>query len=175
MWLDLQKPTVMSNLANCIVLAPRRLAQLIATLVHYPRIVLMGLVDWSAFLELVLPTMWGHNWDNGSHRGHSLDGRCGSHINPSVGEASLKDLQACLGLWLVALGLIAMYVLQTVLLEGITCLQLPIHPTTYPPPPAPPPPYTCNPNFVCLYYILGSECYKQTDALFPVGRITYSM
>ena len=34
------------------------LVQLIATLIHYPcTVVLMGLVDWSAFLELVLPTM----------------------------------------------------------------------------------------------------------------------
>ena len=34
------------------------LAQAIATLIHYPcTVVLMGLVDWSAFLELVLLTM----------------------------------------------------------------------------------------------------------------------
>ena len=51
MLLDLQKPTLMSHLqlVNCILLA-----QLIATLVHYScTVVLMGLVDWSAFLELV--------------------------------------------------------------------------------------------------------------------------
>ena len=54
-----------------------------------------------------------------------LDGRCGSDINPCVGEASLESLQVCLGLWLVVLGLIAT---QTVLLEGITCLLLSTHP-----------------------------------------------
>ena len=43
---------IMSQLANSILLA-----QPIATLIHYPCIVLMGLVDWSAFLELVLLTM----------------------------------------------------------------------------------------------------------------------
>ena len=39
----------MSHLANCILLA-----QLTAILKHYPcTVVLMDLVDWSAFLELV--------------------------------------------------------------------------------------------------------------------------
>ena len=34
------------------------LAQLLATFVHYPcTVVLMGFVDWSAFLQLALPTM----------------------------------------------------------------------------------------------------------------------
>ena len=42
----------MSHLANCILLA-----QLIATLMHYPCTdALLGYADWSAFLELVLPT-----------------------------------------------------------------------------------------------------------------------
>ena len=51
--MDLQKPTITSHLANCILLA-----QLIATLIHYPcSVVLMGLANWSAFLELVLSTM----------------------------------------------------------------------------------------------------------------------
>ena len=41
----------MSDLANCILLV-----QLIATLIHYPcTVALIGLADWSAFLELVLP------------------------------------------------------------------------------------------------------------------------
>ena len=41
------------QMANCILLA-----QLIATLMRYPcTVVLMGLVDWSAFPELVLLTM----------------------------------------------------------------------------------------------------------------------
>ena len=43
----------MSHFGNCILLA-----QLIATLIHCPCIVaLMGLVDWSAFLELILLTI----------------------------------------------------------------------------------------------------------------------
>ena len=34
------------------------LAQLIATLIHYPcNVALTGLAEWSAFLELILPTM----------------------------------------------------------------------------------------------------------------------
>ena len=37
----------------------------------------------------------------------ALDGRYGSHIYPCVSEASLKALQACLGLRLEVLGLIA--------------------------------------------------------------------
>ena len=42
----------MSHLAHSILLA-----QLIATLIHYPyTVALTGLVDWSAFLELVLLT-----------------------------------------------------------------------------------------------------------------------
>ena len=47
------------------------LAQLIDALIHYPcTVALTGLADWSAFLELVLLTMWSHNWDNGAHGGH---------------------------------------------------------------------------------------------------------
>ena len=38
----------------------------VATLIHYPcTIAFTGLADWSAFLELVLPNMWSHVWDNG--------------------------------------------------------------------------------------------------------------
>ena len=37
----------------------------------------------------------------------ALDGRYGSDIHPCVGEATIKALQACLGLWLVVLGHIA--------------------------------------------------------------------
>ena len=66
MWLDFGKPTEMSHLANCTFLA-----QLIATLIHYPcTVVIPGLAAWSAFLERILPTMWGHDWDNGTHGGY---------------------------------------------------------------------------------------------------------
>ena len=83
----------MSYLANCILLA-----HLTATLIDYPcTVVLMGLVDWSAFsgagsadyVKLQL-RQWGP-W-------RALDGRYGSDIHPCVSEASLKALQACLGL-----------------------------------------------------------------------------
>ena len=48
-----QKPTIMLHFASCILLD-----QLIATLVHYLcTVALMGLDDWFAFLELVLPNM----------------------------------------------------------------------------------------------------------------------
>ena len=60
------KLTEMSHLANCTFLA-----QLIATLIHYPcTVAIPGLAAWSAFLEQILPTMWSHDWDNGTHGGH---------------------------------------------------------------------------------------------------------
>ena len=47
------KPTKLSHKAYSILLA-----QLMATLAHYTYIVpLPGLVDWSAFLERLLPTL----------------------------------------------------------------------------------------------------------------------
>ena len=47
------KLTEMVHLANCIFLA-----QLIATLIHYPcTVAILGLADWSAFLQWILPTM----------------------------------------------------------------------------------------------------------------------
>ena len=50
---------VKSHLADCILLA-----QLIDTLIHYPcTVVLMGLVDLSAFLELVNWPMEGTRWE----------------------------------------------------------------------------------------------------------------
>ena len=50
---DIGKPTEMSHLTYSI-----SLAQLMDTLIHYPcTVALPGLADWSAFLELVLPTM----------------------------------------------------------------------------------------------------------------------
>ena len=53
LWLDFGKLTKLSHWANSIILA-----QLMATLVHYTYTVpLPGLIDWSAFLERVLPTL----------------------------------------------------------------------------------------------------------------------
>ena len=70
LWLDIGKPTELSHLAYSILLV-----QLIATLIHYPcTVALTGLADRSAFLELVLPTMWSHIWDNGAHGEHQIGG-----------------------------------------------------------------------------------------------------
>ena len=33
-----------------------------------------GLADWSTFLERVLPTMWIHNWNSGTHGGYYMEG-----------------------------------------------------------------------------------------------------
>ena len=57
MWLNFGKPTEMSHLANFTFLA-----QLIATLIHYPcTVAIPGLAAWSAFLERIFPTMWSHD------------------------------------------------------------------------------------------------------------------
>ena len=53
MWLDFRKPTELSHWDYFILLA-----QLIATLVHYPyTVALPGLADLTAFLEQVLLTI----------------------------------------------------------------------------------------------------------------------
>ena len=70
MWLDTGKPTELSHLAFSILLA-----QLIPTRIHYPcTVALIGLAEWSAFLELVFPAMWSHVWDNGAHGWHQMGG-----------------------------------------------------------------------------------------------------
>ena len=101
MWLDIGKPTKLSHLPYSVLLA-----QLIATLIHYPcTVVLMGLVDWSAFLELVLPTM--SSYDRQWRPWRALDGRHGLIFTPVLARHLLKALQACLGLWIVVLEPIA--------------------------------------------------------------------
>ena len=61
----------------------RFIGRLIATLIHYPcTVALTGLTEWSAFLEMVLPTMWSHDWDNGAHGGYQMGGTYGSDIHP---------------------------------------------------------------------------------------------
>ena len=83
----------MSHLANCTFLA-----QLIATLIHYPcTVAIPGLAACFAFLERILPDHVKprlRQWDPW----RELDGRYGSDIHPCVGETSLKALQSCLGL-----------------------------------------------------------------------------
>ena len=80
----------------------------------------------------------------------ALDGKYGSHIHPCVSEASLKAIHACLGLWLVVIGLIAT---PKVLLVALTRLWLP---TTHPIPS----PYMCN-----LWYYSGCEKVAQNPAV----------
>ena len=72
MRLDIRKPTIMSHLANCFLLA-----QLIATLIHYTHACTVALIgkadwssDWSAFLQLVLPTACKVTTENGTHGRH---------------------------------------------------------------------------------------------------------
>ena len=70
MRLDIGKWTEMSHLAYSI-----SLAQLIVTLTHcLCTVALTGLADWSAFLKLVLLTMWSHNWDSEAYGGHHMGG-----------------------------------------------------------------------------------------------------
>ena len=54
---------ILENRLNCHTgPIPCLLAQLMATLIHFPfSVPLLGLVDWSAFLERVLLTMQIHN------------------------------------------------------------------------------------------------------------------
>ena len=73
----------MSHLTYSILLA-----QLIATLIHYPcTVVLPGLADWSVFLEWVKLIMLSHDLDNGAHGGHQMGG---------VGLLSTPVLVRCL-------------------------------------------------------------------------------
>ena len=75
----------MSHLANCNLLA-----QLIATLIHYPcTVAIPGLAVWSAFLEWILLDHVKsrlRQWDPW----RALDGRYGSDIHPCVSEMSLR-------------------------------------------------------------------------------------
>ena len=73
-----------------------------ATLVHYTYTVpLLGLVDWSAFLEGVLSTM---TETMGPMEGATWKAWV---IHSSNREMSVNAIQACLGLWLALLGPIA--------------------------------------------------------------------
>ena len=114
----------MSHLAYIILLA-----QLIDTLIHYLcTVALTGLADWSAFLELVLLTMWSHKWDDGAYGGHYMEGM-GLIFTPVLVRCLLGPL-GLLGLWLALLGL-------------IKSPNSPIGRYNLPLVPYPPPPPTC--------------------------------
>ena len=79
------KPTKLLHLAYSILLA-----QLIASLIHYPcTVALTGLTDWSAFLELILQLCKITTETMGPWR--ALDGRYGSDIHPCVSETSYRS------------------------------------------------------------------------------------
>ena len=85
MWLDFGKPTELSHWAYSILLA-----QLMATLIHYTfTLPLSGLVDWSAFLKRLLPTLSIQDWDNGTHGGHYMEGM-GVKFTPGIGGRLLR-------------------------------------------------------------------------------------
>ena len=64
-----------------------------ATLVHYTHTMpLTGLVDWSALLEQVLPTLQIHNRDNGTHGGHYMEGMGQLKFTPVIGRYLLRHL-----------------------------------------------------------------------------------
>ena len=61
-----------------------------ATLIHYTfTLPLSGLVDWSAFLERLLPTLSIQDWDNGTHGGRYMEGM-GVKFTPGIGGRLLR-------------------------------------------------------------------------------------
>ena len=137
MWLDIGKPTIMSHLANCILLA-----QLIATLMHCCIAGLSWLVCFSraGFANRVKSQL--RQWDPW----RALDGSYGSDIHPCVGETSLKALQSCLGLWLALLGLIAT--------PNSPIARCNLPPASHPPhPPPTPPPSHPTPSHPTPLYV----------------------
>ena len=126
----------MSYLAHSILLA-----QLIATLIHYPcTVALTGLADWSAFSRAGFANhvrsrlgQWGP-W-RAPYR------RYGSDIHPRVSDMSLRPSRL---VWAYEWHFLDTWNLQTVLLAALTRLRLPTRPHRPPhPPPARPPPITC--------------------------------
>ena len=155
MWLDIRKPTIMSHLANYILLA-----QLIANWpssctihalsMHCCIIGLSWLVCFSraGFANRVKSRL--RQWDPW----RALDGRYGSDIHPCIGGTSLKASSL---VWAYDWHFLDSQLLQTVQLEDITCLRLPTHPLT---------PYMCNP----WYY---SGCEKSCSKSSGVSYFSY--
>ena len=103
MWLDFRKPTKLSHWAYSILFA-----QLMSTFVHYTYTVpLPGLVDWSAFLEQVLPGLYVDSLLSQLDPWRALHGRHGCEIHPKDRETSINSNQAYVRLWLVLLEPIA--------------------------------------------------------------------
>ena len=157
MWLDIGKPTIMSHLASCILLAQLYGNSHTHTLsMHCCINGLTWLVCFSraGFSDRVKSRL--RQWDPW----RALDGRYGSDIHPCVGETSLKALQSCLALWLALLGLIAT--------PNSPIGRYNPPPASHPsPPPTPhPPPYTWNP----WYY---SDCEKSCSKSSSVNLASY--
>ena len=139
----------MSHLVNCILLA-----QLIAILIHYPSMhCFIDGLSWLVYFSGAGFANYVKSWLRQWGPWRALDGRYGSHIHPCVSEASLKALQACLGLWLVVLGLIATPNSPIRKYNPPSASHSSSPPT--PPPPTCPPPCTCNP-----WYYSGCTCEK---------------
>ena len=107
--------------------------QLMATLIHYTfTLPLSGLVDWSAFLERLLPTLYIHDWDNGTHGGRYMEGM-GVKFTPGIGGRMLRHSSEFGHM----AGTSGTQLVQTVLTDGLARLRLPTHPL-HPPLPSPP-------------------------------------
>ena len=86
-WCEVSNKTTPMNIANNYVTGcnwilenwPNRQTRIISflwitTFVHYLcTVLLQNLVNWSAFLKQILPTLWSHSW---AHRGHQVAGIC---------------------------------------------------------------------------------------------------
>ena len=123
MWLDLQKLTIMLHLANCILLA-----QLINSHTRtLPMYICINGLSWlvyfsgAGFADHMKSRLrqWGP-W-------RALDRRCGSHIHPVLARHLLRISGPGLSEPMTSSSWTHSYILQIVLLEGTTRLQLSTH------------------------------------------------
>ena len=76
-------------------------------------------------IERVLPILWIHDWDNGTHGGHYMGGM------------GLKFIPGINHVWAYGWHFWDPWLVLTVLMVGLTYLRLPNHPLPFPPPPTP--------------------------------------
>ena len=89
LWLDFRKTAKLSHWVCSILLA-----QLIATLIHYPFTVpLPGLSDWSAFLYRASFADLVISWLRQLHPWRELHGRYRSEIDPSGSETCFRPFK----------------------------------------------------------------------------------
>ena len=116
MWLDFGKLTKLSHLGLFRFIGPAN-GYTCALHIHSAFI---RLVDWSAFLEQVLLTLWIRNWDIGSNGGHYIEGM-GLKFTPVIGRSLLGHSSMFRHFW-------DPYLVQTVLTEGLTHIRIPTYP-----------------------------------------------